>query len=175
MTTFFIIALSIMALIVFWPYVYDYYISRSPIERQADHAEHKWRQEMREEGVPAEEMEVRAQVRRALASIQDAASKAVYSNNGDIDEQINEIAMIHIMSLGDKSIYGRALINVLKETPKEELLYPDALHELARQYKSKERARPADWKPVRNVPRKMTDEERKHQAWISLNAFTTRH
>ena len=176
MSTFFIVSFSIMGLIVTWPYIYKWHISRSSTERQADHAEDIWRREMREEGHTADEIAVHAEVRFALASIQEAASQAVYDNDGDIDEQINEIAMIQIMALGDRTPYGRALINVLKETPGSELLYPDALIELEHQYKAKERARPADWKPVRNVPVKpLTDEQKKQQDWLRLNAFTTRH
>ena len=141
MSTFFIVSFSIMGLIVTWPYIYKWHISRSSTERQADHAEDIWRREMRDQGHTADEIAVHAEVRLALAAIQEAASQAVYDNDGDIDEQINEIAMIQIMALGDRTPYGRALINVLKQTPGSDLLYPDALIELEHQYKAKERAR----------------------------------
>jgi hypothetical protein len=144
------------------------------LEQQADRAERIWKDEMRAVGYTSEEIYALMRVRTALATIQEDASDAVYRNDGDIDKQMNESAMIEIMALGDKSPAGRALINVLKETPKDELLHPDALHELERQYKRKERARPEGWSPTKVYHGSPSKAETDRQALIRLNAYNSR-
>lgn len=173
------IATGLMLLGVLCPPIYEHLIVPNlSIERQADFAEYKWREQRRQEGYTADEMSMEYWVRNGLAEIQEQASEAIYRNDGeDIDESINQIGMLQIQVLtGLNPAYGRALTKVLRDTRKEELIYPDALAELERQYRSKERQRPEGWRPTRRCPgRKPTQEELDRAAWIRLNALTTRY
>lgn len=147
-----------------------------PIEKQADYAEAAWRQERRDDGLSIEEITIEKHIREALAIIQEEVSEAIYRNDGDIDEQTREIATRQIMlrkALNRQA--GHLLHNLLKESDAAELMYPDALHELTRQYRTGERSRPSGWTPLRTASgRSPTPEEAQRQAQIKLSAFTVR-
>jgi hypothetical protein len=161
-----------------WPMIYEHLVVPNlSIERQADLAEDSWRKQRRQEGYTADEMSMEYWVRNGLAEIQELASEAIYHNDGgDINDEINQIGTVQIEVLtGLNPAYGRALTDVLKDTRKEELIYPDALVELERQYRSEESLRPEDWRPTRSPGHRPTTGQLDRAAWIRLNALTTRH